>query len=138
MHKKRLHLLFLAATVLLSAIVLAGSPAASATNNVPGELAGVWCLGPLSGGDFQCLLLADSRFEFFVNNPSGGFAYGHVSVSGNTITFYSSNVCTGTGTYQWSLSDGGLTFIQLTPDPCRRAEFLPAGTWTAHPSPWSP
>ena len=137
MHKKRLHLLFLAATVLLSAIVLAGSPAASAANNVPGELAGVWCL-PLSDGNFQCLLLADSRFRFFVNNRSSGSASGHVSVSGDTITFYSSNVCTGTGTYQWSLSAGGLTFIQLTPDPCPRAEFLPAGTWTAHPTPWRP
>src|SRR5215472_10864226 len=27
---------------------------------------------------------------------------GNVSVSGNTITFYSSQTCTGTGTYQWS------------------------------------
>jgi hypothetical protein len=100
--------------------------------------AGTATIGGHRGRWSECLLLADSRFEFFVNNPSGGFAYGEVSVSGNTITFFSSNVCTGTGTYQWSLSDGGLTFIQLTPDPCRRAEFLPAGTWTAHPAPWGP
>src|ERR687885_2378788 len=134
MHKRHFHLLFLGASLLSSVIVLAGSPTASAKNEVPGEVAGMWCL-PLSSTESQCLLLADSRFEFFVNNPSGGFAYGQVSVGGNTITFYSSNACTGTGTYQWSLSDGGLTFIQLTPDPCRRAALLPAGTWTVHPSP---
>jgi hypothetical protein len=129
MQKRRLHRLSFVAALLVSAIALVGSPTASATNQVPGELAGVWCL-PLSSGDNQCLLLADSRFEFFVNNPSEGFTFGEVSVSGNTITFYSSNRCSGTGTYEWSRSDAGLTFVSLGYDPCRRAQYLPAGTWT--------
>jgi hypothetical protein len=129
MRKRGLHLLILAVAIALSVTALIGGPAASAANHVPGQLAGVWVL-PLGNGDYQDLLLADSRFEFFVNNPSGGFAFGDVSVSGNTITFYSSNQCSGTGTYQWSVSDGGLTFVALTADPCPRAQYLPAGTWT--------
>ncbi len=129
MRKRRLHPLFLAVAMVLSAIALAGGHAANAANQVPGQLAGLWVL-PLGNGDYQDLLLADSRFEFFVNNPSGGFAFGQVSVSGNTITFYSSNRCSGTGTYQWSVTDGGLTFVPLTSDPCARAAYLPAGTWT--------
>src|SRR5439155_17089928 len=112
MRKRRLHLLILAVAMVVSAMALLGGPAASAANQVPGQLAGLWAL-PLGNGDYQDLLLADSRFEFFVNNPSGGFAFGDVSVSGNTITFYSSNQCSGTGTYQWSVSDGGLTFVQV-------------------------
>jgi hypothetical protein len=129
MRKIRLHLLILAVAMALSAIALVGGPAASAANQVPGQLAGLWAL-PLGNGDYQDLLLADSRFEFFVNNPSGGFAFGDVSVSGDTITFYSSNRCSGTGTYQWSVSNGGLTFVPLTADPCPRAQYLPAGTGT--------
>jgi hypothetical protein len=129
--RKRLHLPILVVAMALSAMAFAGGPAASAANHVPGQLAGLWAL-PLGNGDYQDLLLADSRFEFFVNNPSGGFAFGDVSVSGDTITFYSSNRCSGTGTYRWSVSDGGLTFVSLTADPCPRAQYLPAGTWTRH------
>jgi hypothetical protein len=113
------------------------SPAASEASRVPPQLAGQWeisavSLAPPYELGTEYLTLADSRFMFFFNNPSGGFAYGEVSVSGNTITFYSSNVCTGTGTYQWSLSDGGLTFVQVagSNDPCPREVDLTLGTWT--------
>ena len=53
-------------------------------------------------------------------------------MSGDTITFYSSNRCNGTGTYQWSLSDGRLSFVQVagSNDPCQRRVFLQAADWT--------
>ncbi len=59
---------------------------------------------------------------------------GDGSVSGNTSTFYSSQYCTGIGTYQWSLSDGALTFVQAAGsyDPCPREAVLTSGTWTRH------
>ena len=40
------------------------------------------------------------------------------------ITFYSSNYCSGTGTYLWSLSDSGLTFVPRTSDPVRGRQFF--------------
>lgn len=96
---------------------------------LPPQLAGMWGI-PWSGGT-EYLTLSDSRFMFFRNDPSGGFAFGHVSVSGNTITFFSSNHCTGTGTYEWSLSNGGLTFVQVasSSDQCPREAVLTSGTW---------
>jgi hypothetical protein len=131
MRKRRLHLLLVAVSVVLSTVALAGSPAASATNRVPPRLAGAWALPPVfPGAGEQYLILADSRFMFFFHpGPMPREAYGHVSVSGDTITFFGSNVCTGTGTYRWSRTDGGLAFVRLTPDPCPRARILPAGTW---------
>ena len=131
MRAKRLYLGFLAATVVLSASVMAGPAAASGKNQVPPQLAGQWAI-PWSGGT-EYLTLADSHFMFFFDQPSRhAVARGAVSVSGNTITFYSSNQCTGTGTYYWSRSDGGLTFVQVPGsfDPCPRAAILTSGTWT--------
>ena len=71
---------------------------------------------------------------FFFNHPGGEPPMGDVSVSGNTITFYRSQTCSGTGTYQWSLSGGGLTFGQAagSSDPCPREPILTSGTWTRH------
>jgi hypothetical protein len=130
MRKRRLHLVFLAVSVVASAIVLAASPAASATAQVPPQLAGQWGISWQGGTEY--LTLADSRFMFFFNSPGGIPAMGDVSVSGDTITFYSSNYCTGTGTYQWTLSNGGLTFVQVagSNDPCLREPILTSGTWT--------
>ena len=124
------YLPFFVATVVLSAGVLAGSAAASGNDQVPPQLAGQWGI-PWSGGT-EYLTLADSRFMFFFNYPGGAPATGHVSVNGDTITFYSSDVCKGTGTYQWSLSGGGLTFVQApgSSDRCPRVAILTSGTWT--------
>jgi hypothetical protein len=117
------------AAVVLAAIALAATPAASATSQVPPQLAGQWAISWHGGTEY--LTLADSRFMFFFNTPSNGFAFGAVSATGNTITFYSSNVCVGTGTYEWSLSDGGLTFVQVagSSDPCLREAVLTSGAW---------
>jgi hypothetical protein len=126
--------LFVATTALVSAIALSGSSAAGATDPVPEQLAGQWAiLHPLPEGGTEYLLLAGSHFTFFHNSPAKhAKPAGQVSVSGDTITFYSSNECTGTGTYIWSLSDGGLTFVQVptSSDPCPREALLTLGTWT--------
>jgi hypothetical protein len=119
-------------TAVVSAIALAGSSAAGATDPIPLQLQGQWAIPTPSQGGTEYLKLEDSHFEFSHHNPSTGTAKGQLSVSGNTITFYSSNQCTGTGTYDWSLSDGGLTFVQApgSSDPCQREAVLTSGTWT--------
>jgi len=130
MLKRRFYLLFATAAAVLSTLAFAGSPAAHAAVQLPPQLAGQWGI-PWSGGT-EYLTLADSRFMFFFNHPVGEGAVGDVAVSGNTITFYSSQVCNGTGTYQWSLSGEGLTFVQVagSSDPCPREPILTSGTWT--------
>jgi hypothetical protein len=132
MSTRRLHLLLATATAALSVFALAGGPAASAADQIPPQLAGQWAI-PWQGGT-EYLTLADSRFMFFFNYPGGEPPMGDVSASGSTITFYSSEYCTGTGTYQWSLSNGGLTFMQAagSADPCQREAVLASGTWTRH------
>ena len=130
MRKKGVHMLFLILSVVGSGIVLGGSPAANAAVQVPPQLAGTWSIS-VEGG-VQHLTLADSQFLFFSPTFPDVPSMGNVAVSGDTITFYASNRCNGTGTYEWSLSDGGLTFVQVpgSNDPCRRAVFLTVGTWT--------
>jgi hypothetical protein len=130
MSKRRLPLLFAAAAAALSIFALTGNPAVSAADQVPPQLAGQWAI-PWQGGT-EYLTLADSRFMFFFNHPGQEPPMGDVSVTGTTITFFSSQTCTGTGTYQWSLSNGGLTFTQAagSSDPCPREPILTSGTWT--------
>jgi hypothetical protein len=53
---------------------------------------------------------------------------GDVFVSGTKISFYSSEYSTGTGTYQWSLSNGGLTFRQAANNVAEPG-LLPAVAW---------
>src|SRR6516165_4166973 len=128
MSKRRLHLLFVVtAAVVLSALAFAGSPAARAADQVPPQLAGQWAI-PWQGGT-EYLTLADSRFMFFFNHPGQEPPMGDVSVTGTTITFFSSQTCTGTGTYQWSLGNAGLTFTQAagSSDPCPREPILTSG-----------
>jgi len=111
-------------------LVFLPQAAGATSSQVPPALAGQWSISWHGGTEH--LTLADERFMFYFNYPGGVPAMGDVSVSGNTITFYSSNVCTGTGTYDWSLSDGGLTFVQSagSSDPCQREAVLTSGTWT--------
>jgi hypothetical protein len=129
---KRRPLLFATPTAALSIFALTGGPAASAAAQIPPQLAGQWAI-PWQGGT-EYLTLADSRFMFFFNHPGQEPPMGDVSVTGTTITFYSSQTCTGTGTYQWSLSNGALTFTQAagSSDPCPRQAVLTSGTWTRH------
>ena len=121
-------LLLLGLSVVSSVVALTAGPAPGATNLVPAELAGTWTRN--SGAQF--LTLAGPRFAFFSPDFPDFPAMGAVSVSGNTVTFYSSNRCNGTGTYQWSLSDGRLTFVQVpgSNDPCARAVVLTSAAWT--------
>ena len=116
--------------LLAAALSLIGAPAVSAKSEVPPELAGRWTtVGPDGGTQF--LVLADSTFSFFSPTAPDAPSQGKVSVSGNTITFFSSNRCQGTGTYVWSLVEGGLPFVEASGsnDPCRRSVFLQFVTW---------
>src|SRR5438067_2320535 len=98
----KLNLVGLLTTIALFAIPAAGSLATSAsvTHRIPPRLAGQWAI-PWSGGT-EHLTLYRSRFRFFYDRYVRFAAHGLVSVSGHRITFYRSNQCTGTGTYQWS------------------------------------
>jgi heat shock protein HslJ len=120
-----------AAVTMISSATASPKQTATGTNQVPPQLAGQWAIS-WQGGT-QYLILADSRFKFLFDYPFGQPPpMGAVSVSGNTITFYSAQYCNGTGTYQWSLSDGSLTFTQVATsnDPCPREAVLTSGTWT--------
>jgi hypothetical protein len=134
MRMKRFFVPLVAAAALCSASVLAASATATATDPVPEQLAGQWAIPhPQPEGGTEYLILAGSHFTFFHDSPAKhGNPTGPVSVSGDTITFSSSDECAGTGTYVWSLSDGGLTFVQASgsSDPCPREALLTLGTWT--------
>jgi hypothetical protein len=120
-----------AATLALFAMLIAGSPAASAADRVPPRLAGQWAI-PWSGGTEHLTLYGSSRFRFFFDRYVKFAAHGRLSVRGHTITFHHSNQCTRPGTYQWSLTKGRLTFLQAagSSDPCPREPILTSGTWT--------
>jgi hypothetical protein len=118
-------------TLVATSISLIGAPVVSGKSQVPPELAGRWTLvGP--GGATEFLVLGDSRFSFFSPDFPDAPSQGAVALSGNAITFFSSNRCQGTGIYQWSLAAGNLTFVQASgsSDPCQRAVFLQFGAWT--------
>jgi hypothetical protein len=119
------------ATLALFATLVASSPAAaSATHRVPPRLDGQWAT-PWSGGT-EHLRLYGTRFKFFFNRRVRLVATGHVSITGHMITFYRSNQCNGTGTYKWSRSKRGLTFVQApgSSDFCPREPILTSTTWT--------
>ena len=57
-------------------------------------------------------------------------ASGAISVPGDRIEFSGSTVCSGTGTYRWSLNGNALVFT-LIGEPCPgRSEVLDAYTYT--------
>jgi hypothetical protein len=119
------------ATLALFAMLVVGSPAAaSATHRVPPRLDGRWA-APWSGGT-EHLRLYGTRFKFFFNRRVRFAAKGHVSVTGDMVTFYRSNQCNGTGTYRWSRNKRGLTFVQApgSSDICPRESILTSTTWT--------
>ncbi|MGN6167128.1 MAG: hypothetical protein ACTHQQ_03030 [Solirubrobacteraceae bacterium] len=122
--------LFTTIGIAMFSLPVAGSPAAGASHQVPEHMEGGWAIR-WSGGT-EHLRLYDSRFEFYFDHFAAGTAHGRVSVSGHTITFHRSNVCTGTGAYDWSQSKRGLRFVQVagSSDPCPRAPILAKGTWT--------
>jgi hypothetical protein len=124
----------LVATVALFAIPVAGSLPASAsvTHRVPPRLTGQWAR-PWSGGT-EHLMLYGSRFRFFYDRYVRFAAHGLVSARDHRITFYASNQCTGTGTYEWSLKKGALKFVQApgSSDPCPREPIVTSGTWRRH------
>ena len=126
----KLKLIGLITTIALFAIPVAGSLAASATQRVPPRPDGQWTIPWLGGTEH--LTLGESRFRFFFNHQARFSAHGRLSLSGDKITFRNSNQCTGTGTYEWSLSKAGLTFVQAagSSDPCPREPVLTSGTWT--------
>jgi hypothetical protein len=119
------------ATLAVLVLLVVGSPAAaSATDRVPPRLDDHWAT-PWSGGT-EHLRLYGTRFKFFFDRRVRLAAKGRVSVTGHMITFYKSNQCNGTGTYKWSRSKRGLTFVQApgSSDFCPREPILTSRTWT--------
>lgn len=105
------------------------SPSPSPTVNfleptVPAELAGTWQRSV--GGERVDLSLHIG----YTIQRGGGRGSGRVTVDGNRIEFYASNLCDGTGVYTWSVEGDNLTFTMVGTDPCSgRSEVLVPGSF---------
>jgi hypothetical protein len=129
--KRLLNRALVTVVVVFASVLIGWSTGASAeasTDQAPPGLAGIWHHVFPDGFD-QRLVLAGTRFAFF-GDSANGQAVGDIVVNGDTITFSNSNQCPGSATYQWSVTDGVLRFVQLTPAPCPRAGRLPDVDWT--------
>lgn len=108
-------------------VAVAGTPAFAAGTSTPPQLEGMWQYTD-SDGMVQHLLIDASSIRIFVSGNDQ--AVGRLSVSGSIITLYPTNRCDDTGTYQWSVQGGTLTFALLGKDSCRRSTLLPSVSWT--------
>ena len=101
----------------------------------PPELVGTWrtVIEVRSGAQTLSpdveLRLQETRYGI---TRGAGAHPGKISVGGDRITFYASDICDGTGIYRWSLADGKLTFRSVEPDPCGgRADVLDGISYTS-------
>lgn len=100
----------------------------------PSELIGTWhtVLGGPQGAQGLSpnveLRIHETRYGIS-RGPEG--AAGKLSVEGDRISFYDGDICVGTGTYNWSIAGGELSFVSVEPDPCGgRADVLDGITYT--------
>jgi hypothetical protein len=108
------------------------SPSASAlpSDAAPAELQGTWTITIPSGIEqgLVTLTLFATRYRI-VHGPV--VARGDISVDGDEITFLTSNLCDGRGTYRWAIVGDELTFTAgATRDICARVEVLDKRTYT--------
>jgi hypothetical protein len=108
------------------------SPSASAvpSDAAPAELQGTWTITIPSGIEqgMVTLTLFATRYRI-VHGPV--VARGDISVAGDEITFLTSNLCGGRGTYRWAIVGAELTFTAgVTRDICARVEVLDKRTYT--------
>jgi hypothetical protein len=87
------------------------SPAASVG---PRELFGTW--RTTLAGEPLSLNITESTYRIVRGSNS---ANGSVSMSGDQIEFFGSNLCAGTGVYRWTIGeDGALSFSPIETEPC--------------------
>jgi hypothetical protein len=106
----------------LSAASVAPSPTPSPSpvaNPAPSELQGSW-IAEVPGGSVS-LLIEAGTYRIVRDGSSGS---GLIDVVGSEISFHSSTLCTGTGTYNWALEGRQLTFTPVGTDPCGRSLVL--------------
>ena len=100
------------------------SPAASASPTLPAgaapdELRGDW---RTTNGDQVVLTLQRTAY---IIHRGGNVGRGNIQVARDQIVFSGSDLCEGSGTYIWAISDGVLTFTPDGDDPCGgRVEVL--------------
>ena len=88
----------------------------AAADAAPPELEGSWRT-LLGSGESRMLSLRGNQGVF--NQPGGGGVVGEISVEGDRITFFESELCVAAGTWQWSIEGDSLTFTAVDPiDPC--------------------
>jgi hypothetical protein len=94
----------------------------AAPDAAPPELAGIW-EGEVGPGDSVTLSLNGNSYTI---SRGGSAGTGRISVEGDIIRFSGSSLCSGEGTYTWTIEGDNLTFeITEAGDPCggRREVF---------------
>lgn len=89
-------------------------------SQAPRSLFGTW--RTTLAGQPLSLAITESTYRIVrgTNAATGG-----VSVDGDRIEFFDSNLCAGTGAYRWTITDGTLSFFPIETEPCPgRAEAL--------------
>jgi hypothetical protein len=96
------------------ATTLASTTTTVAVDGAPAELSGTWTTQV--GSDQVALTLQADRYTITRGSASGS---GMISVVGDQITFSGSSLCSGVGTYTWSVDGNTLAFEASDPrDPC--------------------
>jgi hypothetical protein len=97
----------------------------------PVELSGVWRTNLGTGDqvlDNVSLNLSGNQYAI-QRGPNSGT--GSISVDGDTIAFFASSICDGTGTYRWAVEGETLTLTAIESDPCgNRSLVLDGITYT--------
>jgi len=113
-------------TVASPAAVATAAPAATSKPTTPqripapAELQGRWRT-VINDADQPVLTITD--FKYTIERL--GMGTGAVEVDGDQIAFFGSNLCSGRGTYQWSIDAGTLTLTAVGADPCaNRADAI--------------
>ncbi len=108
-------------------IVTASPVASDRADAPPPELRGIWLTR--IGSDRTLLTLIPGFYKVSRGGAGGG---GKISVSGDQIEFFGSNLCEGSGTYSWIVDGDELTLAPVTEDPCGRASALANITYTRY------
>ena len=129
------------ASLCLNALIVVGcggksvttpvSPSPTAQSPAPRELQGSWGTILRGSGEQVTLTLSEGGYQI---TRGSNQASGAISVpAADRIEFSRSTVCSGTGTYRWSLNGNALLFT-LIGEPCPgRSEVLDAYTYTKLP-----
>jgi hypothetical protein len=91
----------------------APKPTSSPRTPAPAELQGRWRT-VINDADKPVLTITD--FKYTIERL--GIGTGAVEVDGDQISFFGSNLCSGRGTYGWSIESGTLTLKPVDADPC--------------------